>query len=284
MSHFTGLVVLTSDYLKKHDLEESLSKYDENLDVPEYSKGEVTDFDKVEFVKYYKSEDGTIPKYCMDDAYDTIYDRLYKEGKIEAIDKKYQTIYLYLVDTLGEEELNKAFVDLFNERFPGLIDTFEKLYEENGSDWNSNSWCINHISEKWEKYSTYNPNSKWDWYQEGGRWEGAIKTKNGEFVNSGLLKDIDWSDFKPEDYTGETKKSVFGEEYRPLKEDVTWHYTRSSVPFCLVVDGEWIEKGQMGWFGMSSNDKEEHTWVDEFFSVLDKLPENSEFHLIDFHI
>jgi len=286
MSHFTGLVVLTPDYLKKHELEDALSKYDENLEVPEYSDGEVSDFEKVEFIKYYKSEDGTVSdNSTIDDPWNTIYNHLLEDGKIEAYDeKKHHTIYLHLVEALGQEGTEKAYVDLFNELFPGLIDTFDNLYYEKGDDWNGNSWRINHISGKWERYTRYNPNSKWDWYSEGGRWDGAIKTKEGEFVNDGALGDIDWTDFKPEDYEEKTEKNFFGEEYRPLKEGVRWHYTRSSVPFCLVVDGEWIEKGQMGWWGISTNNKEQQDWNDEFFSILDKLPENSEFHLIDFHI
>ncbi len=38
MSHFCGLVIMTPNYLKNHTLEDSLAKYDENLDVPEYSR------------------------------------------------------------------------------------------------------------------------------------------------------------------------------------------------------------------------------------------------------
>jgi hypothetical protein len=286
MSHFIGLVVLTPDYLKKHELEDALSKYDENLEVPEYSEGEVSDFEKVQFIKYYKSEDGTISdNSAIDDPWNTIYKRLLEDGKIEAYDEeKHSTIYLYLIDVMGQEAVERAYVELFNELFPGLFEEFDSLYEKNGSGWNGNSWRINHISGKWERYTQYNPNSKWDWYSEGGRWDGAIKTKDGEFVNDGVLGDIDWTDFKPEDYKEKTEKDFFGKEYRPLKDGVIWHFTRSSIPFCLVVDGEWIEKGQMGWFGISTNDKEEQDWNDEFFSIIDKLPENSEFHLIDFHI
>jgi len=35
------------------------------------------------------------------------------------------------------------------------------------------------IGKKGEVYSTYNPNSKWDWYQVGGRWAGFFKLKAG---------------------------------------------------------------------------------------------------------
>ena len=48
MSHFAGLVILTPSY--GGDLDESLKKYDENIEVDEYSKGEVSLFDKLSFI------------------------------------------------------------------------------------------------------------------------------------------------------------------------------------------------------------------------------------------
>lgn len=36
-----------------------------------------------------------------------------------------------------------------------------------------------------------NPNSKWDWYSLGGRWDGFLRTKNGKNVNHARIGDID---------------------------------------------------------------------------------------------
>lgn len=286
MSHFTGLVVLTPQYLKKHRLEDSLGKYSENMNVPEYSKGPVSDYEKINFISSYKTKDGSIsPEHNSKGLWSIMYDRLLKDKKVPNFEEtEYPTLYLFLIKTLGEKKFEKLYVELFNELYPNLLNEFESLYSKNGDDWNGNRWRFNYITNQWEEYSTYNPDSKWDWYEEGGRWDGTIKTKDGNFVNSGILGDIDWTNFKPEDYSETPKKDWMGEEYYPLKDDVKWHYTKSSVPFCLVVDGVWIEKGQMGWFGISTNNKEQQDWNYEFFSILDKLPENSEFHLIDFHI
>ncbi len=38
-----------------------------------------------------------------------------------------------------------------------------------------------------------NPNAKWDWYQEGGRWNNSIKTKSGVFCNSCKISEIDFT-------------------------------------------------------------------------------------------
>lgn len=55
--------------------------------------------------------------------------------------------------------------------------TFDELYKNKGGNWNGNTWSKQ--GNKWVKISTYNPNSKWDWYQLGGRWTGFLKLKEG---------------------------------------------------------------------------------------------------------
>ena len=44
-------------------------------------------------------------------------------------------------------------------------------------------------------YETTNPDARWDWWEEGGRWEGLLKV-GSERVNSARVKDIDF-DSKP---------------------------------------------------------------------------------------
>ena len=267
MSHFTGLVILTPSYLEKHDLEESLDKYCEHNSVPKYSEGEVSDYEKVKFIHFYKFNDGTIDQaHDIKDLQSIIYERLRKDGKIEAVDQNsHYTLGWYLEQALTKEGYQKALIEIFNELYPTLFDQFDKIYKKYGEDWNDNRWRVNPETGKWESYTTYNPNSKWDYYVEGGRWDGSLKLKNGEFTNTCLLSEIDWTDFAPEDR-------------------VRWHYTKSSLPFCLVIDGEWIEKGKMGWWAITTDEKSDAVWNEEFFNAINKLPENSEVHLLDFHI
>jgi len=53
----------------------------------------------------------------------------------------------------------------------------KELYEKFGDDWNGGEWGLE--NGEWVRYSTYNPDSKWDWYEVGGRWAGFLKVKNG---------------------------------------------------------------------------------------------------------
>ena len=111
MSHFTVLVV-------GKDPEKQLEPFDENLDTPEYCKGEVSEENKNRMVEYY-TEKGMNPK--------------------------------------------------------GL--DFDKLYPIKGQDWDGGGLRKNPETGIWEEFSTYNPKSKWDWFQLGGRWSGLLKLK-----------------------------------------------------------------------------------------------------------
>jgi hypothetical protein len=110
------------------------------------------------------------------------------------------------------EEEKQRMIDYYKETDGIVFLTFDKLYEEKGKQWNDNSW----IKEdgKWVEYTTYNPDSKWDWYQLGGRWTGFLKLKKGKkgdvgthslvserraetgYVDAALKKDIDFNFMK----------------------------------------------------------------------------------------
>lgn len=268
MSHFAGLVVLTPDYLKEHCFEDALAKYDESIKTPEYSIGEVDDFDKIRFIDFYSDNKPML------DMQEKLYEYLVEEGDIEAYDPiKHGDKKIYLMLTMREHK--KEYVEIFQENYPKLFDDFGKLYEEKGEDWNHGSWRLNQSTGQWEEYSTYNPDSKYDWYDCRGRWSGCLKTKSGKYVNECHLGEIDWSDFKPEDYEGEKGK---------LKDGVKFHFNKSLPPFCLIVDGQWFEKGEMGYWCITTNEKSQDDWGKQFFDIIGKLPEDSEAYNIDFHI
>ena len=133
-----------------------------------------------------------------------------------------------------------------------------------------------------------NPNAKWDWYQEGGRWDGFFRAKNGEMVNSELVSEIDFSP----DQQAYDKAIRFWEvmvDGQPLKEGeaqgdffTLWkpEYYReqygtkekyamsqaSVTPWAFVTaDGDWVESGNMGWWGMSDATQDSRSAFDAAF-------------------
>jgi hypothetical protein len=55
----------------------------------------------------------------------------------------------------------------------------DEMYEMYGDGWNGESWRKDENG-VWKEYSTYNPDSKWDWFVIGGRWRGMLILKEGK--------------------------------------------------------------------------------------------------------
>ena len=279
MSHFCGLVIMTPEYAENNTFEDSLEKYNENIEYEPYVRGEVSDYEKVRFLEYYnkdKVNEDAIKNEFVDTHVGVEGFQSFEDFKNEwGSDDRNRYIHTLAYD--HKDEYCKFFI----EKFPELFADFDNQYEEHGEDWNSSSWKKNGngVLEEW---STYNPNSVYDWYTQGGRWSQSIKTKSGEFVDECFLDEIDWSPFKPEDYEEEAKKDWSGKEYHPLKENVKWHFTKDNPPYCLFVDGEHISKGKMGWWAISTDEKED--WNEQVQNILQKIDGKSLVYLMDFHI
>lgn len=54
--------------------------------------------------------------------------------------------------------------------------------------------------------------------------------------------------------------------------------------FAVVKDGQWYEKGSMGWWGCVSDEKEQHNWNREFSKLLDECPDDTLLTIVDCHI
>lgn len=87
--------------------------------------------------------------------------------------------------------------------------------------------------------STYNPQSKWDWWVIGGRWSDTVPG------NVCKVREL------PEGFDCYALVAPGNPEH--------------PEPF-------WHEKGQMGWFGMSYNEKGADNWDAERAEVLSAFP------------
>lgn len=144
--------------------------------------------------------------------------------------------------------------------------------------------------------STYNPNSKWDWWSIGGRWNGLLKASKGEHGEGGLLtpnrklpgkydiakvSDIDFSpdqnaytkalrwwevvvealplnsNEKKEDFFNYYKIEYLKEKYK-TKEAYAKCQSSFNTFAVVLPDGKWYEKGKMGWWACVSD--EENEW------------------------
>lgn len=66
-------------------------------------------------------------------------------------------------------------------------------------------------------------------------------------------------------------------------------YTRAArlaagQTFAVVKDGQWYERGEMGWFGCVRDEKDESRWREEFAGLIDGLPDDTLLSVYDCHI
>lgn len=57
-----------------------------------------------------------------------------------------------------------------------------------------------------------------------------------------------------------------------------------AVPFAIVMDGQWIAKGDMGWFGMSDDKVSQDEWNQRVQDIYDSLPDDTMLTLVDCHV
>lgn len=204
-----------------------------------------------------------------------------------------------------------------------------------------------------------NPDSKWDWYEIGGRWTGFFQTKNNNGIGSvgkpGLMTpsakpgrvdqtikaNIDFDAMRLEKETeaadlydrvmavvGHTpihrswRGDIVENEFNTLGRDAAielynsqerviamkqctddelrWvevddfsctreEYinrcgSRAGVPFALVIDGVWYQKGEMGWWGMASNEMDQDEWNRKVTEQYNELPNDTLITMVDCHI
>lgn len=94
------------------------------------------------------------------------------------------------------------------------------------------------FDDRGEPVSTYNPDSKWDWYVIGGRWDGWI---NGKETSSESVADN----------TATADQAI----------------ARGKIPHAIITpDGEWHENGQMGWWAILLTENE--NWDSDARTIL----------------
>ena len=164
------------------------------------------------------------------------------------------------------------------------------------------------IDKKGNIYTTDNPNAHWDWWVEGGRWDGLLRLKeSGDRVNSARIGDIDFSldddeykkalrfwdiivDHKPL-YDGEKQPfNIYKEDYyRKFYGDRETYAKRQAIfsTFAVVTsNGIWIEKASKGWFNTSSETPESRAeWEENFIKnfIEDESPDTN-VTIVDCHI
>jgi hypothetical protein len=215
MSHFITLVFTKEN---GRTVEELLAPYDENIVYAPY-------------VLYTREQAIAKIRKEIED---------YKNGPY--------TEYVSSPKKYEESHPNAEHINYLKNKFPKKLEwTDDECYEDMKGRFDEDMIKLNG-----DLLSTYNPNSKWDWYTIGGRWNNYLKTLSGETTNEDYASEIDWKDI---------------------------------IPFAFVTPiGEWHERGEMGWWACVSNGKNIEDWKSEFKEFLDNLDEDTIVTVVDCHI
>lgn len=150
--------------------------------------------------------------------------------------------------------------------------------------------------------STYSPLSKWDWWTLGGRWSGSLTTKAGEQTDQARKGNIDWvamaekrkahametwteyqEKLKTEPNAERLGSLIYGVEEGDTLETYVGRSENFSV-FAMLVNGEWCERGKMGWWGAVSNESDKEKWAQFTQDTIDQLSDDTLISMVDCHI
>jgi hypothetical protein len=255
MSHFVVYAILPKEEVDVHKhLEEKMEKFNENIVVDPYDEkcfcvGSKTRKEINKFIQHQNKSKEYWFKYL-----DDIKDEDLK-NKLSERTEDIKTNNHISFDNELREHIDKAWKKYayeisieMEEKHPDKNKTIENCEECGGS-----GICK----------TTYNPNSKWDWWRIGGRWNGRIRNKyrGGEDGGFNFNKEF------------ETVKENMSSVFNLLKDYEIDKELEHIYPFAILTpEGEWIEKGNMGWWGIVTNEKED--WKKSVISIYEKYKNN----------
>lgn len=165
-------------------------------------------------------------------------------------------------------------------------------------------------------WNNSNPRGKWDWWILGGRWAGWLRLKpgaSGELGKRGyhktreevlphgdlscdraLLGDVDWEGMRILQ-AGEAERAwdsastdvlssrfVLGVD-APITRDEYIDLRSHPSTFAVVVNCDWHERTDIGWWGVALDARPVQEWHAEFDALLSNQPDDTIVSIIDCH-
>lgn len=282
MSHFVTLVLLeeTSQDIEA-DVAAQLAPYDENMEVPEYE----ADCHCIGQVARREAQQATEAEHGI--TIGKLRDEFHAGGrpKTETSEETDAAWKLHIGKYNATEKAAFDSHPMKDKPDPECGFYSERYHPEGhkpGERFEDGTGCAGT-----GKYlSTDNPQSKWDWYSIGGRWQGRFDS------GYDASKDArNWETCWLCNGTG-MRNDALGKEHRQknpeykcngcqgkgaaMKHNLAPHMKGNIKlvseildykPFAIVTpDGKWNEKGNIGWWGLVSDEQE--TWPEKAAEIL----------------
>ena len=222
-----------------------------------------------------------------------------KEAEEEG-SKRLQDALLNWANRLERDDISEE----DRKRSEGIL---EKLTKDDPYHYIRDDYDDEYVDEEGNLYSTYNPNSKWDWYSVGGRFGGELLRKDGEYTDEAYASELNFErdeesyksylrfwEIAVEDAPLEEgeeapfvlyKKEYYLDTYK-TKENFADVCSRPIFHAVVTPDGEWHEPGQMGWFSSLAEPDDTFEWNRKFYDTYLKPAIENNWHvtLVDCHI
>lgn len=128
-------------------------------------------------------------------------------------------------------------------------------------------------------------------------WDDIVNEESYSHLSAQEKRDLYWNQKsnlklleirKSEKLTKDQRDVVFwlklDDVQISIEEYVNNAKRKAIQPYAVLKDGEWYERGEMGWFGISNNEKNPDDWEEEFNELLNNLPEDTLLTIVDCHI
>ena len=191
-------------------------------------------------------------------------------------------------------------MEYLRTEFPQKLTWSEDELHKSATEW------YDEVREDGAARSTYNPDSKWDWWTIGGRWEKQYRDRQGQKV-SDFRAELEKALIDVTDPEAIAELALVEAEVDRVRENMragrtTWEdldaarakkldckaYLPWWFPYNLVLErGDefaWLEKGKMGWFGSHSDKVTDEEWIKGLLHETSDLDQNSRLYFIDFHV
>lgn len=256
MSHFVTWVLLPANTPPteiEKAVSDALAPFSENLDALEYEEdcycvGRIARNEARTMAEAVESVDKLRERFNADPA----------TTELRAHGDDYADIAKLGISRMAWRTANRELRRFWKEAVAPLVERERWIHEAHPLAGKSSPTC-NECKGSGKVKSTRNPRSKWDWWVIGGRWSGRIREIS-------VLDHPDLGDplyDKKRDERNSVMHNVrhVAEISEPVCEDL--------IPFAILApDGEWHEKGAMGWFGVVFD--EDEAWVDKGRDILAK--------------
>lgn len=309
MSHFTVLVI--------GDVEKQLAPYDENIEVPEYQRGLVSEEDKERFLNLYtnpqqqsycvisEEEAAENKKLSFDELYDKYGENWNGNDWRKNDDGEWAEFSTYNPKSkwdwysLGGRWSGEFFI-MKHGAVGGIVGESGVFGNTPGID------SIKLGDVDWEAMRKRGEdNAKEYWEKLEKAFGGVIPIPKVAWADMHKLDEYkDWDIEKKREFYHEQPEIKLQEEVSQKQENrdlfgwgfdlndfacgkeeyIRKHGESALSTYALVVNGKWYERGEMGWFGISSNEKDEDKWYDEFSTIIAQCDEDEQVSLVDCHI